>query len=246
MPRRARWFGAYLLVMFASAWFSRAAAWAPDTRRLQEPASSPKLLHHVAAQWPGDERDAAAKRMALAAIIVARDGTVKAVTPLSGTEVSKAAVVAALQQWRFEPGASMHVLLATVTFGPKDPSPVSMLPIERVRPDFHGLSDVPGDSVVVLSAEVGRDGAVRSVSPLSGPGAMAKPATEALRKWRFRGHPVPFRLTFAVHAGTENRTSAQMCGSCDASCRLATEEACTPGTCQDGVCMCWRFEPLLK
>jgi Gram-negative bacterial TonB protein C-terminal len=63
---------------------------------------------------------------------------------------------------------------------------------------------VAGQDVVVLNAIIGKDGAVMTVSPLSGPESLAAAATDAVKWWKYQpylinGQPVEVETTVTVN-----------------------------------------------
>jgi TonB family protein len=79
--------------------------------------------------------------------------------------------------------------------------------ISRVEPVYPEDAKQQGiEGTVKLHVVVGRDGAVQSVDPISGPALLAKAATSAVREWRYAqtllgGQPVETEQDIVVKFG---------------------------------------------
>lgn len=85
----------------------------------------PKLLTHVAPQYPAEAKEQGVVGTVILHLIITTEGDVTNVTVISGPDILQQAAVDAVQQWKFQPATKYGIPTAvdtrvTVNFAPSD------------------------------------------------------------------------------------------------------------------------------
>ena len=91
----------------------------PRTHAQQESANKRRMLAHAAPAYPELARSMALEGIVKVEVLVASDGSVKAVDVKGGHPVLAQAAAKAVRQWRWEPAAHDSRELVEVKFAPE-------------------------------------------------------------------------------------------------------------------------------
>ncbi len=174
------------------------------------------LTHYVQPVYPQQARGAALAGDVTLKYVISADGTVEQIERYGGDAVLAEAAMAALKQWKFKPYESGGKPVPKpesawfrfeIRENPYYQQETSLPPESRKDPKLYlawsstmpellvnrPLPVYPPEAVsrqvqgtVVLKATIGREGAVKNVSAISGPSELRQSAIDAVQKWRYR------------------------------------------------------------
>ena len=190
--------------------------------------AAPRRTAYVAPDWPAGAGGRVRYRVHL--VIDARGAVAESrIVSLSGPSghpseeaAEKAAVLAAVQQWKFEPPARAPMLLRTyvgrgeadgiVVPSPTEPRPIRIgggirppTKIHHVSPAYPAEAREAGVSgVVILEATIDPEGAVSDMQIVRSVAGLDEAAMAAVRQWRYaptvvNGERVPVIMTVTVN-----------------------------------------------
>lgn len=203
-----------------------------------------QLMHFVKPVYPQQAKDEAIEGSVVVSFVVTNEGAVEQIESVSGNRVLVDAGISAVKLWKFRPFKLDGRTIAkpqrvsfyfTIRDNPNFKQEASLPPAARQGPKLYWVDSSTSPEVclrqvkpvypkealasgiqgtVLLKAVVGRDGAVRNLTPVSGFRELIQPAIDAVREWRYRPYfmnsePVEVAMSVTVNFTKNGNRSSE-------------------------------------
>jgi TonB family protein len=192
------------------------------------------LVDYVEPVYPQNAKDASIQGTVVLNFAVTKEGSIEQIERINGNQVLADAAIDAVKLWKFKPfelngrpiAKPLRVWIVFViqdnsNFKQEASSPPAarqdpklywvgssvsperlFIRVVPVYPKEASASGIQG--TVLLNAVIGTDGALKNLTPVSGPRELIQPAIDAVQKWRYRPYfmdydPVEVSLSITVN-----------------------------------------------
>lgn len=160
-----------------------------------------KLIHSVPPVYPEKAKAAGVDGQVVLKGIIGKDGVLRDLQVISGPELLRQAAVDATSHWIYSPyllnGEPTEVdttVAVNFNLGRKADGPVRIsggveagLLLSKVQPVYPDAARGTGaQGLVTVRTIIGKDGAVKQATAMSGPEVFRESAVDAVRQWRYK------------------------------------------------------------